>query len=416
MDDTVDNILDKLTSLVKVNVENMEEEGLGKDLLDTTANALNKITDSAINDKLTVKKVTVDKVVKIANDININTSPDTMKEQEEKHQTASKIIKSVEKLIARVSLDENTQFTSKTESISVAVIKPKTEVRDDNCMWASFIDGDISITSCTAQTSAESSISIKAGMVPANQNVWFTRFAITSSLFASNSRPSWEINSEIVGAGIGKERQEFVEGERVQIKVRTYENLNDKNALCQFWDMSRATVGWSSKGMTLIEKTDSYVMCESSHLTNFAVLLNPADTIFTGYELLTLQIITIAGCTLSIIGLLATIVGLSVFKQFRKKLANKIHIGLALSLLLSYMSLLIGLQQTRYEGSCYLFSILIHYFFLCAFCWMLSEGVNLYLCLVLVFNFQSKLFLKYSLFSTRWFFSKLFLEISVKGS
>ena len=132
--------------------------------------------------------------------------------------------------------------------------------------------------------------------------------------------------------------------------------------------------------MTFVNKTETTIMCEASHLTNFAILINPSNTIvsfvcsitftiqesgikhnlyfwkhqeeypilyfsiewfwfssstiilnflliafvfyshnvsshqFTGSQELALQIITIAGCTLSIIGLLATIIGLAVFK------------------------------------------------------------------------------------------------------
>ena len=125
---------------------------------------------------------------------------------------------------------------------------------------------------------------------------------------------------------------------------------------------------------------------------------------FDGAEQLTLQIITIVGCTLSIIGLLATIIGLAVFKlvstifhiipcsewyfwffvyesvnvfnkiiktyrwqfineyfwlqhyhemrfrQIRSVLTNRVHIGLSTSLLFAYIFLLIGPDLVEEEG------------------------------------------------------------------
>ena len=393
-----------------VNVEDLEgDEGIGEEILDTTVSVLEKITDSVINGGVTVTENTVESVIEVANKINIKTSPETIKAQEEKSQTASKIVQSVETLVSKVSLEENTQFSTKTESVSVAAIKPSAITKEVNCkLTAKFVDGvasagtDIDITTgaCLDQPITDSTISIALDEVPENQSVWFIRFSKDSSLFASNINPDWDVQGDIVGAGIGEERHDFAD-EGVKMTIYTGDSMTDQNALCQYWDMSGATAGWSSEGMTLIEKTDTYITCESTHLTNFAVLLNPSDTIFTGNQLLALNIITIAGCALSMIGLLLTIIGLSVFKQFRKVLTNKVHIGLALSLLLSYLFLLIGLDQTRYEGSCYFFSIVMHYFFLSAFCWMLCEGINLYLLLVVVFDSHSKLLLKFSLFSTR---------------
>jgi len=105
------------------------------------------------------------------------------------------------------------------------------------------------------------------------------------------------------------------------------------------------------------------------------------------------------GCILSILGLLATVIGLAVFRKIRSAITNKVHIGLSVSLLVSYLVLLIGLDRTESDGGCYFFAILLHFCFLSAFCWMLCEAANLYLRLVMVFSEYNRLFLKFTLFS-----------------
>ena len=43
-----------------------------------------------------------------------------------------------------------------------------------------------------------------------------------------------------------------------------------------------------------------------------------------------------------------------------------------------------------YQILCTVVAALLHYFFLCAFCWMLCEGIMLYLLLVVVFSKMAK--------------------------
>ena len=99
-----------------------------------------------------------------------------------------------------------------------------------------------------------------------------------------------------------------------------------------------------------------------------------------------------------------------------------IHLNLAVSLLVGYLVFMIGIEtatsstvsielkasnlnltfvnhikqlhysenmkvlSTIVQGGCAFVAALLHYFFLAAFCWMLCEGVMLYLMLVVVFS------------------------------
>ena len=108
-----------------------------------------------------------------------------------------------------------------------------------------------------------------------------------------------------------------------------------------------------------------------------------------------------------------------------------LHLNLCISLLLGYLTFMVGIEtatsstvsiegnrmqnvdlvsgpnfvmtfseQKKYlicrpsstimQGGCAFVAALLHYFFLAAFCWMLCEGVMLYLKLVVVFSNLSK--------------------------
>ena len=99
----------------------------------------------------------------------------------------------------------------------------------------------------------------------------------------------------------------------------------------------------------------------------------------------------------------------------RKKLLASvnqfIHVNLALTLLLSLLVFVIGVQTATgskvcisislvihcyismtliVQVGCAIVAVLLHYFFLSAFCWMLCEGIFLFLLLVVVFSSMSK--------------------------
>lgn len=66
---------------------------------------------------------------------------------------------------------------------------------------------------------------------------------------------------------------------------------------------------WSTEGCRQIEGNAEYSTCECDHMTNFAVLLDVTgmtEKLSKGHEL-SLRIITYAGCTISIVCLLLSL-------------------------------------------------------------------------------------------------------------
>uniref|UniRef100_A0A4W5QKR5 G-protein coupled receptors family 2 profile 2 domain-containing protein n=1 Tax=Hucho hucho TaxID=62062 RepID=A0A4W5QKR5_9TELE len=63
-----------------------------------------------------------------------------------------------------------------------------------------------------------------------------------------------------------------------------------------------------------------------------------------------------------------------------------IHLHLCVCLFIADLVFLTGISYTQSKGGCKVVAGLLHLFFLGSFSWMLLEGVQLYLMVVLVFN------------------------------
>eukprot|EP00731_Ephydatia_muelleri_P017053 Em0010g151a len=155
---------------------------------------------------------------------------------------------------------------------------------------------------------------------------------------------------------------------------------------CTFWDFENSY--WSSEGMKSPTSNGSVAQCYSTHLTSFAVLL--AVKTFPDSKALT--IISYVGCGISMVSLLATIIFfLSLRKQLFEKPHNFVHLNLAIALFLAFLVFVAGVESAKHnETACKVVAGLLQYFCLSAFCWMLCEGVMLYLMLVVMFSSLKK--------------------------
>jgi hypothetical protein len=85
----------------------------------------------------------------------------------------------------------------------------------------------------------------------------------------------------------------------------------------------------------------------------------------------------------------------AVFPFYRKGMFTSVHyfvhLNLCIALLMGYIIFLAGIDSAvKNRIGCAVVAALLHYFFTAVFCWMLCEGIMLYLMLVLVFNRISK--------------------------
>ncbi|VDN29702.1 unnamed protein product [Cylicostephanus goldi] len=108
-----------------------------------------------------------------------------------------------------------------------------------------------------------------------------------------------------------------------------------------------------------------------------------------------LDVVSIIGCALSVVCLALSLFVFTFFRcdrvechttYFRSlyNVRNTIHRNLCFSLLVAELVFVIGMDRTANRVGCSIVALLLHYFFLAAFCWMLLEGYQLYLMLIQV--------------------------------
>ncbi|XP_073251283.1 adhesion G protein-coupled receptor L4-like [Porites lutea] len=169
---------------------------------------------------------------------------------------------------------------------------------------------------------------------------------------------------------------------------------------CVFWNfLEDSPVGWSGQGCHVKWLNDSRTECSCNHLTHFAVLMqfDTDSELKTGQssrlqkkDEKVLNILTYLGLTLSLVGIIATIICYAFLTDIKAPL-SQIRISLVASLGVGQIIFLAGIGATENKGVCVTAAALIQYFLMAAFCWMLMEGIYLYLFVVKVYNVSSKM-------------------------
>uniref|UniRef100_H2YNE2 G-protein coupled receptors family 2 profile 2 domain-containing protein n=1 Tax=Ciona savignyi TaxID=51511 RepID=H2YNE2_CIOSA len=171
---------------------------------------------------------------------------------------------------------------------------------------------------------------------------------------------------------------------------------------CVFWKPSSKGDGyWSSDGCNVTWISSNQTICNCSHLTNFAVLLDVygGNRVISPLHEFILRVLTYVGCGLSIAGLFITLLSYVIFGKIRRDAPAKILICLCISLIAVNLFYL-GLSPAYFysPSSCVVVSVLLHYFLLSSLTWMGLEALNMYIALIRVFNtYYRKYILKISL-------------------
>ncbi|XP_038064904.1 adhesion G protein-coupled receptor E3-like [Patiria miniata] len=167
------------------------------------------------------------------------------------------------------------------------------------------------------------------------------------------------------------------------IIARTETPVNDgQRPVCAFWRKStNVSMGsWSDDGCHLVGSNESHVICSCNHLTNFAVLVRvvpgvePLPDVHTNI----LKILSIVGGVTSVTCLSITLIVYIWLKVYRSQ-TLVIHANLAVSILISQIIFLVGIDATSSKAVCKVVAALLHYSLLASFSWMMVEGANLYL-------------------------------------
>lgn len=188
------------------------------------------------------------------------------------------------------------------------------------------------------------------------------------------------VNTQVVSASFGK-RVRLSHPVTICLKHVLTENVIEPT--CVFWDAS--IDGWSQVGCDLIRSNKTHSICSCDHLTHFAVLMEVRPVYLSPTHEMHLEIITYIGCAVSITCLFFTIFTFQIFKNLQSD-RTTIHTNLCLCLLIAEVIFVAGIDQVFDRILCSIIAGLLHYFFLCAFAWMLLEGIQLYVMLIEVFE------------------------------
>ncbi|NWR84574.1 AGRG1 protein, partial [Furnarius figulus] len=165
--------------------------------------------------------------------------------------------------------------------------------------------------------------------------------------------------------------------------------LRNVTPLCVFWqEHTTASSGsWDSYGCTTVTGS-SQTECRCNHLTYFAVLMITSPEI-TSVHRHYLSIITYAGCLISALSSVCTIV----FLYFRSKQRDQItsmhiHMNLLGAIFLLDITFLLSehLASSSSEAVCRAGGLFLHFCLLSCLTWMGIEGYNLYRLVIEVFN------------------------------
>ncbi|CAG0918313.1 unnamed protein product [Notodromas monacha] len=149
--------------------------------------------------------------------------------------------------------------------------------------------------------------------------------------------------------------------------------------------------GWSTDGCRAEFWNSTHTQCSCDHLTPFAVLVDVNDVTLEHGHFVALTVITIVGCVVSIVALVAAVLTFAFMPSLKARCdRTTIHKNLCICLLVAEVIFLAGIDATSHRVLCGVVAGLLHYFFLAAFCWMFCEGFQIYVLLVEVFQSERK--------------------------
>ncbi|PFX17530.1 Latrophilin-like protein LAT-2 [Stylophora pistillata] len=199
--------------------------------------------------------------------------------------------------------------------------------------------------------------------------------------YLDGTKPSTNITSENMGSVIA---------------VCVYKGLHDlllRNKSIGDEKHYSSPDGFSGDGCRVVqtESNSEETVCSCNHLTHFAVLVDfSSGTELSTKDITILEIITYVGLSLSILGMLLTIALYFSLTDIKKPL-SQMRISLALALGTGQIVFLAGIKASESMALCATMAVLMQYFMMAAFCWMLAEGIYLYLLVVKVYNIRVKM-------------------------
>nr|XP_058959517.1 adhesion G-protein coupled receptor D1-like isoform X2 [Pocillopora verrucosa] len=218
---------------------------------------------------------------------------------------------------------------------------------------------------------------------------------------SGGTNKTWILDSKIISAVVDPLLEVLTENVTL---VFQNTKVNRKKRTCVFWSFSEENFGgWSSEGCQTKMISDHYTECVCNHLTHFAVLMdftnNADDGKFFNQDKTRssdehdkiLTLLTRVGMALSLTGVALTIIS---YLQLTDRNLPLCHIRVSLTSCIGagHIIFFAGIDFTENQAACVAVAALMQYFLMASFCWMLVEGIYIYLFVVKVYNISDKMY------------------------
>ncbi|CAH3148509.1 unnamed protein product [Pocillopora meandrina] len=233
------------------------------------------------------------------------------------------------------------------------------------------------------------------------------------------------LNSKIISGSIIPDSNKSFNGEvTIRLEHTQFKTSEHMSMECAFWrfpkgNSSNSSGYWSIDGCNKDEGLSNAeaTVCRCNHLTHFGILMRVSDDTQVTQpgqpHVQALQLITYIGCGLSLLGEILTVVAITCLKLTKSE-TSIIHLNLVVALAVAQITFLTGIEATQNKAACKIVAVLLHYFNIVSFCWMLVEGVWLYLMIVRVFETGHSRIKKYC--ACAWGFPFVFVVITLSAS
>ncbi|XP_072941090.1 uncharacterized protein [Epargyreus clarus] len=211
------------------------------------------------------------------------------------------------------------------------------------------------------------------------------------AIFQELEENDHEINSRIIGISVPG----FILNLNNHVPL-IFKNLRPSNSkkFCGYWDFEahkkeNIPGSWSRRGCFVKKSVGNMTICECYHLTHFGNLLNIGNSNnvkdIKEQHSRALNIITLVGSFLSLIGVTCIWITASVFQTWRKKAGTKVLLHLSTSIALPLLFIVVfNLDNTIFKEKngmfiiddhkkviCIVLGAILHYSILASFMWML---------------------------------------------
>ncbi|XP_063679918.1 uncharacterized protein LOC134815331 isoform X2 [Bolinopsis microptera] len=304
----------------------------------------------------------------------------TLSISQQKDRTSDRILDSLEKVAGSVA-DTHSQ-TLDTKNIRIVAARSSLL---HNITLSS--DNGVEFNLPAATVSSNKSAYIIAYTTPKLFTSRVLSIGAALELHTNTTQQSEEfLNTVIISAGLDREEVSNLTTP-VQL-VFPIINTDASIARCVYYS-NNSDGQWLSDGLESIYDNDTKtVTCRSSHMTSFAVIMTiDAKTIVhsVGTNAVIMNTISYLCLFLSLVGLILTVMALTLQRTLWRLDMTKIHVYLSISLFVGYVIFLVGIDQTQSRALCITSAFLMHLAFLTAFVWMAVEAYTLYLQFVKVF-------------------------------